>query len=262
MSSQFEKVLPNEILLMIFEYLNVHDLFQSFYNLNKRFNNLIYSMPLYHIDLNNIERKSTFDYYQHSIIPKIQYQQNETVIVLDIDDDLCNCIKILDQLKLMNLKSLRIKNFNEDNINYLLSILPMFTQLVFLRIQSKVNLNLNQFVQLITIPSLKQFELLFLNYYYPSYRSIKSQIILSNIEYLCVYRYFQIKQFQELLQYLPKLKKLFIYIIHGNYLMPINNNLHQLVPNLNDLQLYVQKIGIYGFLLFSKYFILNNTFSF
>ena len=95
-------------------------------------------MPLYHIDLNNIERKSTFDYYLNSIIPEFQYQQNEAVIVLDIDDDLCDCIRILDQLKLIKLKSLRIKNLNEDNVIYLLSILPTFTYLAFLRIESKV----------------------------------------------------------------------------------------------------------------------------
>ena len=211
-SSQFEKVLPNELLLMIFEYLHVYDLFQSFYNVNKRFNNLIHSMPLYHIDLNNIQRKATFDHYQHSIIPKIQYQPNEAVIVLGIDDDLCNCIRILDQLKLMKLKSLKIKNLNEDNAIYLLSILPTFTQLAFLRIQPKINLTSNQFVQLITMPSLKQLELLFLNYYYPSYTSIESQITFSNNEYLCVYRYFRIEQFLELLRCLPKLKKtVYIY---------------------------------------------------
>ena len=254
--SQFEKLLPNEILLMMFEYLNVYDLLQSFYNLNQRFNNLIQSMPLYHINLSNIERKGVFDYHQYSVIPKIQYQQNETAIVLDIDDDLCNCIRILDQLKLMNLKSLRIKNLNEDSSTYLLSILPIFTQLTYLRIQSKVSLNLDQFLQLITMPSLKQFQLLFLNYYYPAYASIESQIPLSNIEDLCVYRYFRIQQFQELLRYLPKLKRLFTYIKSGSYFMPINNNLHQFVPDLNDLQLYVQNLGIDSLLLFSKSFLL------
>jgi len=219
-------------------------------------------MPLYHIDLNNIERKSTFNSYRYSIIPKIQYQQNETIIVLDIDDDLCDCIRILDQLKRMNLKSLRIKNLNEDNAIYLLEILPTFTQLAFLRIQPKVNLNCEQFLQLITMPSLKQFQLLFFNYYYPSYISIESQITSSNIEYLCVYRYFRIKEFQELLQYLPKLKKLFIYIKTGLYPTPINNNLHQFVPNLNDLQLYVQDLGIHSLLLLLKSFMVNNQFLF
>ena len=157
----------------------------------------------------------------------------------------------------MNLKSFRIKNLNEDSSTYLLSILPIFTQLTYLRIQSKVSLNLDQFLQLITMPSLKQFQLLFLNYYYPAYASIESQIPLSNIEDLCVYRYFRIQQFQELLRYLPKLKRLFTYIKSGSYFMPINNNLHQFVPDLNDLQLYVQNLGIDSLLLlFSKSFLL------
>ncbi|CAF3084187.1 unnamed protein product, partial [Rotaria sp. Silwood2] len=241
-SSQFEEVLPNELILMIFEYLKAYDLFQSFYNLNRRFNNLFHSIPLYHIDLNNIEGKATLDYYQHSVIPKIQYQQNEPAIVFDMNDDRCHCMRILNQLKLMNLKSLRIKNLNADNGIYLLSILPMFKQLAFLCIQSKVDLNLKQFLQIITMTSLKQFQLLFLNYYYPSYGSIESQITLSNIEYLCIYRYFRITQLQELLRYLPKLKKLFIYIRSSGCSTSVNNNLHQFVPNLNDLQLFVQDL--------------------
>ncbi|CAF0900983.1 unnamed protein product [Didymodactylos carnosus] len=261
LSSKFEEIFPNELLLMIFEYLNVYDLFQSFYNMNKRFNNLIHSMSLYHIDLNNIQRKQIFDYYRHSIIPKIQYQQKETTIVLDIDDDLCNCIRILDKIKTMNLKSLKIKNLNGDNINYLVSVLSTFKQLTFLRIQSKADLNSNQFLQLITIPSLKKFQLLFLNYYYPSYRLIESKITTSNIEYLQIRQHFPIQQFQQLLQYLPKLKKLFTYIKSGGYSMSIDNNLHQFVPNLNELKLYVQGLGINDFFLYSKSFLVTYIFS-
>ncbi|CAF3747215.1 unnamed protein product [Adineta steineri] len=199
-------------------------------------------MPLYHIDLNNIQRKATLDCYQNLVIPTIQCRDNLTMFTLDIDDDLCSCIRILDQIKLENVTSLKIKNLNKDNAIYLLSLLPSLTQLVFLRIQSKVDLDLNQFLQFITMPSLKQFELLFLNYYYPSYSTIVPPNIVSNIEYLCVYRYFRIQQFKELLRYLPKLKKLFIYIRSHVYSTSIDNNdnLHQLVPNLNDLQLYVQ----------------------
>jgi hypothetical protein len=34
--------LPNELWLIVFSYLDIVDLFQAFYNLNQRFNNLIY----------------------------------------------------------------------------------------------------------------------------------------------------------------------------------------------------------------------------
>ncbi|CAF4301411.1 unnamed protein product, partial [Adineta steineri] len=102
-------------------------------------------MPLYHIDLNNIQRKATFDYYQNLVIPTIQCRDNLTMFTLDIDDDLCSCIRILDQIKLENVTSLKIKNLNKDNAIYLLSLLPSLIQLLFLRIQSKVDLDLNQF---------------------------------------------------------------------------------------------------------------------
>ena len=41
--------------------------------------------------------------------------------------------------------------------------------------------------------------------------------------------------------------------------MSINNNLHQCVRNLSDLQLYVQNLGILSLLLFSNSFMVNDA---
>ena len=43
-----------------------------------------------------------------------------------------------------------------------------------------------------------------------------------------------------------------MYITSGDCSKSIDNNLHQFVPNLSDLQLYVHGIGMYNLLLFSK----------
>jgi len=47
-SSRLE-LLPNEILLLFFQYFNAQDLFQAFYNLNNRFNQLIQSFNELHL---------------------------------------------------------------------------------------------------------------------------------------------------------------------------------------------------------------------
>jgi hypothetical protein len=47
-SSRLE-LLPNEILLLLFQCFNAQDLFQAFYNLNNRFNQLIQSFNELHL---------------------------------------------------------------------------------------------------------------------------------------------------------------------------------------------------------------------
>ena len=59
MVTKFE-VLPNEILIQCFEYLNAPYLFYSFYQLNDRFNDLIRRIPLC-INLKEDLAKSTFE---------------------------------------------------------------------------------------------------------------------------------------------------------------------------------------------------------
>ncbi|CAF1405577.1 unnamed protein product, partial [Didymodactylos carnosus] len=53
------------------QYLNPHDLFKSFFNLNSYINLIIQSVSYYAIDLSKV-RKTTFDYYCQTIIPNIR----------------------------------------------------------------------------------------------------------------------------------------------------------------------------------------------
>jgi len=69
-SSRLE-LLPNEILLLIFQYFNAEDLFQVFYNLNYRFNQLIQSFHELHLvfhmkksDYND----NIFSYYVYTLL--------------------------------------------------------------------------------------------------------------------------------------------------------------------------------------------------
>jgi hypothetical protein len=54
------ELLPNEILIECFEYLNAFDIFHSFDQLNNRFNNLIRQIPL-SINFEENVNKSIFD---------------------------------------------------------------------------------------------------------------------------------------------------------------------------------------------------------
>jgi len=60
------EVLPNEVLLECFKYLNGVDFLYSFNQLNFRFNQLIESIPL-HLDFQNIE-KSVFHMFCHKVL--------------------------------------------------------------------------------------------------------------------------------------------------------------------------------------------------
>ena len=71
--SKFE-LLPNEILIECFDYLNAPDIFYSFDQLNSRFNNLIRTIFL-RINFQSI-RKSIFDQFCTTMLlnPEIQNQ--------------------------------------------------------------------------------------------------------------------------------------------------------------------------------------------
>lgn len=60
------EVLPNEVLLECFKYLNGVDFLYSFNQLNSRFNQLIQNIPLY-LDFQNIE-KSIFHMCFHKVL--------------------------------------------------------------------------------------------------------------------------------------------------------------------------------------------------
>jgi hypothetical protein len=68
-SSSFRlEILPNEILFIIFQYFNARDLFEAFYNLNSRFNQLIQSFN----ELQLVFQLNTSD-VQDNIFPSYVY---------------------------------------------------------------------------------------------------------------------------------------------------------------------------------------------
>ncbi|CAF1624092.1 unnamed protein product, partial [Didymodactylos carnosus] len=66
--------LSDELILEIFEYLKPHILFDTFYNLNKRFNSILNDVHL-SIDLKYKMSKTLFDQYCHKILNHKQRRQ-------------------------------------------------------------------------------------------------------------------------------------------------------------------------------------------
>ncbi|CAF5165164.1 unnamed protein product, partial [Rotaria sp. Silwood1] len=59
--SQLE-ILPNEILIHIFQYFDARDLFQTFYNLNFRFNRLLQSLKYLSLTMLKYNSNEIHDY--------------------------------------------------------------------------------------------------------------------------------------------------------------------------------------------------------
>ncbi|CAF4517944.1 unnamed protein product, partial [Didymodactylos carnosus] len=87
--STLESSLPNELYALIFLYLKSIDLIYSFFNLNDRFNNLIYPF-LCAIDLSNVDERSLEKYHQ-TILPKVQHY----IKAIKVDDKNVDSVPII-----------------------------------------------------------------------------------------------------------------------------------------------------------------------
>lgn len=126
---EFE-LLPDEILIECFRYLNATDMFYSFDRLNRRFHTLIQNIPL-NVSFENIQ-KSTFDQFCLTIssLPQIK---NHIISLKLSDEGTCGQIdKFLSLFSLEefpNLQSLTINGLKENTIEILESVVPSMSQL-------------------------------------------------------------------------------------------------------------------------------------
>jgi hypothetical protein len=121
--------LPNELIWFIMEYIPPLDLFEIFFNLNQRFNKILYLIN-YRLNLLYTNKKQ-FDYFLHTILPNIQFNRIQSLYIDDIPNRL-NLIKIF-----LNLQSLTIDHLRTENLDLLAkNILPELKQLNYLRLSS------------------------------------------------------------------------------------------------------------------------------
>jgi len=129
------ELLPNEILIECFEYLNAVDIFYSFDQLNYRFNKLIRTTPL-HLNCQYV-RKSIFDQFRMEILSTPEIKRQIRSIHLS-NSYTCVSIKTflsffpLDQFS--HLRSLTLTGVTQNNIEQLKSMLPLIRELICFRL--------------------------------------------------------------------------------------------------------------------------------
>jgi hypothetical protein len=238
------ELLPNEIFIECFEYLNVFEIYCSFDELNFRFNQLIRNIPL-HIDFQNV-RKKIFDQFCIKILsnPEIQNQ----IISLKLSNkDTCGQIDAFLSFfsldKFSHLQSLTLIQVKETNIDKLESMLPLIPQLYSFRlIDSQIeifNLPFSK-LQTLSMPRLN---------FLPAIGNNTSSIINLTISY-CSF-----DKFYLLFQYIPMLKYLNVQRIadynHSqdtNTSFPANKSLHlkeliltEMNGTFDDLEFFVKQ---------------------
>jgi len=130
--SKFE-LIPNELLLEIFEYLSPYDIFQSFYFLNKRYNKFLLSLHL-RIDLINIWKKN-FDYYNYFLFSLVPHR----IISFRCEDIFDRLIYQIHLSDFISLKYLTISNLNIENLQFIIPQLNYLQKLIYLNLQTRSN---------------------------------------------------------------------------------------------------------------------------
>ncbi|CAF4053610.1 unnamed protein product [Rotaria sordida] len=121
MKTKFE-LLANEELIECFQYLNAPDMIQSFDRLNYRFYALIRNIPL----------KSSFNEFCQTMLLNPEIKQN--IIFLQLSnkgtrDQIQSFFSSFSLNELIHLRSLLLIDLKEENIEQLLSILPLLSNL-------------------------------------------------------------------------------------------------------------------------------------
>ncbi|CAF4578681.1 unnamed protein product, partial [Didymodactylos carnosus] len=126
--------LPNEIVLDILQYLESLDLFESFNDLNWRFNQLL-SVLMLSVRINDTLSKHLFDDYCINVIPKCLTQ----IVSLKISDRygrLTQFHKLFQLDMFMNIRSLILQDPTHDNLKLIMKKLSKLIHIEQLEIAS------------------------------------------------------------------------------------------------------------------------------
>ncbi|CAF1427017.1 unnamed protein product [Rotaria sordida] len=149
------ELLPNEILLECFKYLDHVDIFYSFDQLNYRFNKLIRNIPL-HLDFRNINILIC-DQFCKKILSNQEMKKQIISLILSNKD---TCYKIQSFLSIISLdefphlRSLTLVDVKRNNILQLTSMLPLISQLSCFRLIDSVH-RINELFSVLPISHLR-----------------------------------------------------------------------------------------------------------
>ena len=136
------ELLPNEILIECFEYLNAIDIFYSFDQLNYRFNQLIRSILL-HLDFQHTQR-STFDEFCMKMVSNEDIKKQIYSLHLS-NKDICYNIQPFVTLfsldEFVQLRSLSLTWLTSNNKSKLKAVLPSLSQLICFQLIDSIDEN-------------------------------------------------------------------------------------------------------------------------
>ncbi|CAF1086635.1 unnamed protein product [Rotaria sp. Silwood1] len=214
-------ILPNEILLEIFEYLPTVNIFETFFYLNQRYNRLLLSIRL-RIDLLNIS-KQIFDYYNYFLFPIA----SQCIISLRCEDIFDRLIHHIHLSNFISLEYLTITNIKKTTLQYIIPHLKKFPNLIYLNLQiSNELINNNELYFEESMPSIEKCILNF-----NKRIIIEGDHCYSNLKYLTINQYHINDLLSFLHIYTPQLHHLTI-TLNDDYnsikLLPKIENKHNL----------------------------------
>ena len=211
LETRFEDM-SNELIYEIFEFLDFHHAFESFYDLNIRFQNLfVYSNFPIKINISTISKSTLQRYLKHIVIP---YTDRITSLRLS-NPFVADMILLLSpiMLNLTRLKALSLNNIESDYVEAILDRLTFLSSLVIISTDSIRNQN-DIYQKIFRLPVLKYCKILI-----QSSRNTTAILIATNefspIEYLIINNKVAINQLSNLFsagfrnQYRSKLELLF-----------------------------------------------------
>ncbi|CAF1248563.1 unnamed protein product [Rotaria sordida] len=213
--NQFEN-LSNEVIYEIFEFLNVYQLYESFFDLNTRFRNLcIYSnLP---IEINNQSlSKSTFQrYYTNLILPN-----KHRIRSLDLSDPFIIdffSLSTEDISKYFQLQTLILEKMESGYLENLLTSLTSLPNLSSLIISIGLGSNTNTLWNLIfQLPVLKYCKISSEENTYLGFLPMSTHTI-SSIEHLVINSKLDYTHIDAILSYVPQLRRLSINYLYTYY---------------------------------------------
>ena len=132
------ELLPNEIIINCFDYLNAPDLFNAFDGLNYRFQRLITNIPL----TINFQRgkKATFDQFCQKMLSNPQIKNQIYSLQLTNTNDTCDpkdaFLSLFSLEEFSHLRLLNLSRVNENDRKRLESLLSSLSNLFYLRYDS------------------------------------------------------------------------------------------------------------------------------
>jgi hypothetical protein len=227
----FFEELSNELVYEIFEYLDFHHAFETFYDLNQRFQNLfVHSNLPIKINISSISKSTFHRYLTHIVIP-----HTDRIKSLRLSNPFTTDMILLffpTMKNLTRLETLIINNIEDDYIKQTvdhLSSLPVLSSLSITSIKSnKIRDDIYQ--KIFRLPALKYCKMSFEIFSGLSSLSIATNEF-SSIEHLVINNEISHNGFDRLLSYVPQLRRLSFDHLNGFR----NSQIHKSSTILNYL---------------------------